>query len=434
MPRHTAMPPRIQRTPHGDVTLTSRWMRDHYILRAYGPEAALRWMFPKVSHFEQVPQAARHSFEPTPDTKRVTVERELRHVCQLWQEKWNDWLQDHQENQLHQGAQHSLTHMPAAPALPTTLGSLLDQYTEQRRQDLSPRTHDRNQHYLALWKSALGASFPLSGITEERLRIERDRLAKRLKPSTVNSSMAVLKTYLNWAHAKGIMHQAPHRLIKPLKDTRSMRDIAWWTVADVDLALRCAEQDAHQPTATLLIALGCMVGLRYEEITMQRWEDIDLDAIHPKTGEAEPVLHVVPHDGWKPKNGEPRTIPVNRRLAEILRRHRQPTGHLLTPEPIANRTRPQRARKEQGKRTYRYDPKKVWNRIISRVIKAGGKRITPHGMRHSFASAHLICNVPEMKVARWLGHADTTMIHERYGHLLAYDRGIDAVCYPSDEG
>ena len=40
------MPPRIQKTPHGDVTLTSRWKVDRYLLYATGPKDGLHWMFP----------------------------------------------------------------------------------------------------------------------------------------------------------------------------------------------------------------------------------------------------------------------------------------------------------------------------------------------------------------------------------------------------
>jgi len=76
VPRHTSMPARTQRTPHGDVTLTSRWQRDRYYLMAYGPEAAIRWMFPKASHLEQREGGVRHTFDPAPSP--ITVERELR--------------------------------------------------------------------------------------------------------------------------------------------------------------------------------------------------------------------------------------------------------------------------------------------------------------------------------------------------------------------
>ena len=57
----------------------------------------------------------------------------------------------------------------------------------------------------------------------------------------------------------------------------------------------------------------------------------------------------------------------------------------------------------------------------------GGRRITMYGMRHTFCSNLLIAGVSDVKVARWLGHADTRMIHKHYGHLLSYDGDINAV-------
>jgi hypothetical protein len=35
--------------------------------------------------------------------------------------------------------------------------------------------------------------------------------------------------------------------------------------------------------------------------------------------------------------------------------------------------------------------------------------------------------VSDVKVARWMGHADTRMLHAHYGHLLSYDDDINAV-------
>jgi integrase len=48
-------------------------------------------------------------------------------------------------------------------------------------------------------------------------------------------------------------------------------------------------------------------------------------------------------------------------------------------------------------------------------------------MRHSFASNLLMAGESDVKVARWLGHADTSMIHRHYGHLLSYDDSINRV-------
>jgi len=59
------------------------------------------------------------------------------------------------------------------------------------------------------------------------------------------------------------------------------------------------------------------------------------------------------------------------------------------------------------------------------VTEAGGQAITMYGMRHSFASNLLIAGVSDVKVARWLGHRDTRMLHKHYGHLLSYDADIN---------
>lgn len=76
---------------------------------------------------------------------------------------------------------------------------------------------------------------------------------------------------------------------------------------------------------------------------------------------------------------------------------------------------------------YRYDPKWTWKRLSAAIVKASGKAITMYGMRHSFASNFLIAGVSDVKVARWLGHTDTRMVHRHYGHLLSYDDDINAL-------
>jgi integrase len=106
----------------------------------------------------------------------------------------------------------------------------------------------------------------------------------------------------------------------------------------------------------------------------------------------------------------------------ILKQHRRTEGYLL----VAEKGRPGRPRDGKGW-IYRYDPKKVWARVMQQVVAAGGRAITMYGMRHSFASNYLIAGISDVKVARWLGHADTRMVHRHYGHLLSYDGDINAV-------
>jgi integrase len=106
-------------------------------------------------------------------------------------------------------------------------------------------------------------------------------------------------------------------------------------------------------------------------------------------------------------------------------KHRKPQGYLLENDRAPRKT------ERTGKGwNYRYNPRKTWLRISRLITAAGGKPITMYGMRHSFASNMLIARVTDVKVARWLGHADTRMLHRHYGHLLSYDSDINSVRFP----
>lgn len=418
MARHTVMPPRKQRTPHGDVTLTSRWMRDRYLLVVYGDEAAVRWLFPrkKDHEFQRIGNKVRYSFVPAPEP--VTVERELRRICQRWQDSWEERRQDERDTRLCPGSES------VGPEI-QTVGQLFAHLHAERAATVAKMTTDRDRYKLRLLREALDPATLLQELSADRISLAVVAIGRRTSPSTANACLALLKTYLNWACAKGFMSSQEFKLSKRLRVTREGRHLRdWWTTEQIGLALQCAAEDPHQPTATLLVACGCYLGLRPQEIIMLRWQDLEMDAIDPKTGESRPVCHITPHDGWTPKDGEARDIPIATPLLEILTRHRQENGYLLNPEPH-RKGRPRGGTKGLD---YRYDPKKVWLRIMQRIKKKGGKAITMYGMRHSFASNLLIHGVSDVKVSRWLGHADTRMLHRHYGHLLSYDPDINATC------
>ncbi|MBN8523905.1 MAG: site-specific integrase [Planctomycetes bacterium] len=422
MAGHTTMPPRKQTTPYGDVTLTSRWMRDRYHLVATGPISALRWMFPKHDgSMEAVsPHACRHVFSPAPAP--ITVERELRRVCAVWQARWDERGQDTQDG--------LAASSPSQSSSIQNLGQLFDHLYADRMTKVAKSTTDRDRYRLLLWRTELGNDRLLANLRPDDIADALARIGKRTSPSTANTSLGVLKTYLTWAANMGLLRDLSHKTVRRLKEPASLRHRReWWTTAQFEQALAIAQQDPHQPTATLLVACGCLLGLRPEEIIMQRWEDLDLDAKDPQTGEPRPVCHVVPHSGWTPKDGEARDIPISARLLAILTPLRRKAGFLLMNEPH----RKGRPRGGTGWK-YRYNPTKVWRRMMEAFTKAGGKVITMYGMRHTFASNLLINNVSDVKVARWLGHGDTRMLHRHYGHLLSYDDDINATANPKEQG
>jgi integrase len=418
MARHTNMPPRIQKTPYGDVTLTSRWKRDCYYLMAYGTTQAMKWLFPNDEVFEARTHGVRHTFAPS--AQPITVERELRKMCAKWQAGWNDRLHEEMEG-------GSAVSSGSAEIQIITLGQLFDHLYEARKTRVARSTTVKDRYRLDLWRTELGNDQILVHLRPEMIEKALRRIGERTSPSTANTSLGVVKTYLTWASNCGYKPNQSHRTVKFLHELSAHRHHReWWTMEEVALALRVAAEDPHQPTATLLVACGCFLGMRPEEIIMQRWEDLNLDDRDPITNQAKPVCHVVPHSGWQPKDGESRDIPIPESLLPILLQHRQSHGYLLMPES----RRHGRPRGSKGW-VYRYNPIKVWRRIMKRIQAAGGKAITMYGMRHSYASNMMTVVAKPAKISNWLGHADTRMLHKHYGHLLAYDEEVNLMKLPS---
>ena len=90
--------------------------------------------------------------------------------------------------------------------------------------------------------------------------------------------------------------------------------------------------------------------------------------------------------------------------------HAQKEGYLLLPE-----------KELEGKNRYRYEFKLAFKSVCK---EAGVPWVTPHVLRHTFASQLAMAGVSLYKISQWLGHSDfkTTQI---YAHLQASDDDID---------
>ena len=83
--------------------------------------------------------------------------------------------------------------------------------------------------------------------------------------------------------------------------------------------------------------------------------------------------------------------------------------------------------KVRGKAEYRYDferPFKIYIEWIGKELKMDLGWVTPHIMRHTFASLLACSNVSLYKIAKWLGDTMATT-EKHYAHLQAEDEDVD---------
>lgn len=94
-----------------------------------------------------------------------------------------------------------------------------------------------------------------------------------------------------------------------------------------------------------------------------------------------------------------------------LRSYRQLAGFVLAPR-----------KKYRPKARYRWEFRDVF---VDMVVAANldVRLITPHALRHTFASTLAQRGVSLYKIAAWMGHS-TAQVTELYAHLTAYDEDI----------
>lgn len=409
MARHTTMPPRKQITPHGGATLASKWKGDHYMLVASGSREALQWMFPKMEgEPEMHGNCFRHAFKPAPH--KVTVERDLRGYCAQWQDYWNERLADYST-----GSKQAANERPKQPS---TLHEAYDHHQAHYAALLGARTREQYPARMEEWFEYLGADTRLEDITAEDILAARAQMQKDRKSSntTINGKVSTLKKILNMAHRKGWVAKAPWRDVPPLRLIRDQ--VRYWNAEQVAVAYAVAKEEDQPQRAILMLTLGIFLGLRKNEAVHVRWKDLVFDRLHPTTGQPSPICLIQQREGFTTKTYENRKIPVSAEAVRILREHQpedaKPDDYVLDPQL-------HRLKRGGTKRVYRYDPVKVWRRVLKAAMARGNPYIEFKEMRNSFACNCLKRGHNVERVARWLGHKDPRMVRQHYAFLLDYD-------------
>jgi site-specific recombinase XerD len=176
---------------------------------------------------------------------------------------------------------------------------------------------------------------------------------------------------------------------------------------------RLIEAAGNLQARTILMTLYS-TGMRRGELIRLRVEDIDSERM---------VIHI--HQG---KGGKDRDVPLCPRLLETLReywRWKKPKTWLFPGQPI-----------DAGNHL---TDKAVWNTCVDAGLHAGiKKRVSPHMLRHSFAT-HLLedgADLPTIQVL--LGHADleatSIYLHLSRRHLEKTVNPLEhlAISAPSD--
>lgn len=219
-----------------------------------------------------------------------------------------------------------------------------------------------------------------------------------VKNYTAHTYVARVSPFLRWLAGQVRTSYDPQKAPKlvPLQQHEVSRVL----VAEVDQVKKIIES-CPRLDLKLVFYLGFHAGFRRNEICMAQptWFNLKNDTI------TVPGFQNVNGRHWQPKSAKRRTLPILPQLRTFLEVEFDLAAHhgasyLLHPGA-------------HGK-IYRWD----FIRPFRAHVKACGLEwITPHVMRHTFATACLQSDYPLIKVAEWMGDNPAT-VQKHYSHLL----------------
>ena len=266
------------------------------------------------------------------------------------------------------------------------VGEIMEGYIEAKERTLSPLTV-RGYQIIAenRWQSV--AMRRLCDISAQEWQRIASKEARTCSPKTLKNAWGFLRSA-----ARFYGHELPAVTLPMLEPNQ--RD--YLTPQQIPVFVQ-----AVTPTRFAVPLLLALSSMRISEIDALRWEDIPEDPAMIATSGA--VVLNKDNKYIRKATGKnatsSRVVPVMiPQLREVLERDRKPSGGLI---PCSQNT-------------LRINCKKICE-------KAGLPPVSPHGLRHSFASLCYHLRVPERIVMEIGGWANERTVHEIYTHIAQTD-------------
>ena len=384
-------------TPFGTAHFRARptGRLDQVALHVRGSTATLRWLFPKKTLRDH-----QQNLDITPPAPHATEAG----ACGLFAEMTRSWNQRLAREP--GGWSTHANNLGAAGGTAVTLSDLVTRLEVHSKASVRPSTL---QTYRFGWQAILRSippQTPVTALTSGILLASIGTLqSDGLSPESIRKHIAQLKKLCSFAVEEGLLINDPSAGIKLPKVPKHLPRFLSPDERDRLLAVAEAKgRDFH-----LLVACGVFLGLRKAELNALTWSNIDFE---------KKVAQVANTEEFTTKSGKPRAIPICEELIAILQRYRQLGGFVLAPK-----------KKYRTGARYRWEFRNGFRDMVE-AAKLDISIITPHALRHTFASTLAQRGVSLYKIAAWMGH-DTAQVTAMYAHLTAYDEDISRLNRPA---
>jgi integrase len=263
-----------------------------------------------------------------------------------------------------------------------------------RQNEYSRDSASTKRHILLEFAKFINSRDPAAIVTADVERFYR-KLQERVSESTAQGYLTTLKSFFN-----------------SLVDTRKVRSnpVLGVRVARLDQkgrALFCDPElrdklinECCREDLKFVLFCGFHAGMRKQEIVEAHPDWFQLGANR---------LEIDATPTFRPKGRKARTLPLTKSFRDFLSSYGMRSPFMLHPEI------------QSGAWRYRYDFRRPWEQYME---KQKCEWVTPHVMRHTFASLLASAGVSIFKIAQWLGD-DVRVVQKHYAKLLPKDEDIE---------
>lgn len=275
-------------------------------------------------------------------------------------------------------------------------------YWKHRINDITRETQQSDSYRM----DKLNAYFhsrPMAEITYRDLEeLVYELKEQGLKDKSVNNILVLCGNIFTRAVEGGYLKEKKWSHLPKLK-VRDATPRYAPTPEEID-KFKAAMYESKSDYFPLFCMLTIYLGTRHSEPIFLQWMDINLD-------QHTVFIRNKPADGFTTKSLKPRAIPIKEELLVFLLDYYQkikpkPSDWLFPIEHQAARPA--------------CSFTKAWKNCIKRA-GLEGKKITPHGMRHSLAT-YLVPDNGIKPVQEILGHRDFSTTMNTYAHLLTEEK------------
>lgn len=289
----------------------------------------------------------------------------------------------------------------------TTIRDFFTSWLKRKELEAGEKTHIRYGVTLQQFLKFLGsrADKDLTHLNSRDVSAFRDELALNLTPSTVNTSLKILRAALNQAKRDGLVDLNEAERVTLLK-SRSSSTRGPFSPEELRKILAVADEEWRG-----MILVGLYTGARLGDIAGLKWGNVDLKA-------RRLVFHVS-------KTNKPHAV----HLAEPLHRHLQSLAETDDPKrPLFPQAHADYAKNYfNGLLSKRFhgilveaglaEPRKTQNTGTGGVgVKHRVAKLSFHSLRHTFVS-WLKDTGSSDAVARALAGHDSAIVNQKYTHL-----------------